>query len=200
MGGPPPADLRGRPPRVSDVPRAHADHRLHHAAVGDRPDPDARPHPRHHRGARRRAESPIDAGTGDSGRSTIGAVTPGRPARALTAPRGTRRDQACPAARPPILARRGTPPSTRPTPSEFPIPHGVSRLRAPRTLQRGQPAAVTLHAWKAQQRLYTAYHRLSMRRGPQIAVVAVARELVGYLWAVMRDLEAAREAAPSVAA
>ena len=52
--------------------------------------------------------------------------------------------------------------------------------------QRGQPAAVTLHAWKAQQRLYAMYHRLSLRRGPQIAVVAVARELIGYLWAVMR--------------
>jgi len=41
--------------------------------------------------------------------------------------------------------------------------------------QRGQPAAVTLHAWKAQRRLYAMYHRLSMRRGPQIVVVAVAR-------------------------
>ena len=54
--------------------------------------------------------------------------------------------------------------------------------------QRGQPASVTLHAWKAQQRLYTMYHRLSLRRGPQIAVVAVARELIGYLWAVMREV------------
>ena len=58
--------------------------------------------------------------------------------------------------------------------------------------QRGQPAAVTLHAWKAQQRLYTMYHRLSLRRSPQIAVVAVARELIGYLWAVMRELETPR--------
>jgi len=55
--------------------------------------------------------------------------------------------------------------------------------------QRGQSPPVILHAWKAQQRLYTMYHRISLRRGPQIAVVAVARELVGYLWAVMRDLE-----------
>ena len=66
--------------------------------------------------------------------------------------------------------------------------------------QRGQCAAVTLHAWKAQQRLYTMYHRLSLRRGPQIAVVAVARELVGYLWAVMRELDAARETATPLAA
>ena len=66
--------------------------------------------------------------------------------------------------------------------------------------QRGQSAAVTLHAWKAQQRLYTMYHRLALRRGPQIAVVAVARELIGYLWAVMRDLDAAPETATRVAA
>jgi len=61
--------------------------------------------------------------------------------------------------------------------------------------QRGQPAAVTLHAWKAQQRLYTMYHRISLRRGPQIAVVAVARELIGFLWAVMRDLDVPTSAA-----
>ena len=61
--------------------------------------------------------------------------------------------------------------------------------------QRGQSAAVTLHAWKAQQRLCTRYQRLSLRRGPQIAVVAVARELIGYLWAVMRDLDASTPAA-----
>jgi transposase len=66
--------------------------------------------------------------------------------------------------------------------------------------QRGQSPAVTLHAWKAQQRLYAMYHRLSLRRGPQIAVVAVARELIGYLWAVMRDRDAAPAIAPPVAA
>jgi transposase len=61
--------------------------------------------------------------------------------------------------------------------------------------QRGQSPSVILHAWKAQQRLYTMYHRISLRRGPQIAVVAVARELVGYLWAVMRELEPTTAAA-----
>ena len=66
--------------------------------------------------------------------------------------------------------------------------------------QHGQPAAVTLHAWKAQQRLYTMYHRIALRRGPQIAVVAVARELIGYLWAVMRDLEAARDSSQNITA
>jgi transposase len=54
--------------------------------------------------------------------------------------------------------------------------------------QRGQPATVIAHAWKAQHRLYTLYHRLAARRPPQIAVVATARELVGFLWATMHDL------------
>lgn len=66
--------------------------------------------------------------------------------------------------------------------------------------QRGQSPTVTRHAWKAQQRLYAMYHRLSLRRGPQIAVVAVARELVGYLWAVMRELDAASTSASPAAA
>jgi transposase len=56
--------------------------------------------------------------------------------------------------------------------------------------QRGQPALVIAHAWKAQQRLHKLYVRLAMRRTPQIAVVAVARELIGFLWAVMRQLDA----------
>ncbi|MBA4073258.1 MAG: hypothetical protein C0497_15765 [Gemmatimonas sp.] len=54
--------------------------------------------------------------------------------------------------------------------------------------QRGQPPVVIAHAWKAQHRLHTCYQRLAFRRRPQIAVVAVARELVGFLWAVMRDV------------
>ena len=45
--------------------------------------------------------------------------------------------------------------------------------------QRAQSPLVIVHAWKAQQHLYKMYHRISLRRGPQIAVVAVARELVG---------------------
>jgi transposase len=53
--------------------------------------------------------------------------------------------------------------------------------------QRGQPAVVIAHAWKAQHRLHTLYRRLAFRTRPQIAVVAVARELVGFLWAVMQD-------------
>jgi hypothetical protein len=43
--------------------------------------------------------------------------------------------------------------------------------------------------------LHTLYRRLAARTKPQIAVVAVARELVGFLWAVMQD-----GAVPAVAA
>jgi transposase len=53
--------------------------------------------------------------------------------------------------------------------------------------QQGQPPAVITHAWKAQQRLHARFHHLSYRKRPQIAVVAVARELVGFLWAVMQE-------------
>jgi len=59
--------------------------------------------------------------------------------------------------------------------------------------QQGQPPAVITHAWKAQERLHKRFNHLSYRKRPQIAVVAVARELVGFLWAV------AREVAPTAA-
>ena len=55
--------------------------------------------------------------------------------------------------------------------------------------QEGQPPAVITHAWKAQQRLHARFNHLSYRKRPQIAVVAVARELVGFLWAVAREVE-----------
>ena len=54
--------------------------------------------------------------------------------------------------------------------------------------QAGQPPAVITHAWKAQQRLNARFNHLSYRKRPQIAVVAVARELVGFLWAVAREV------------
>lgn len=55
--------------------------------------------------------------------------------------------------------------------------------------QRGQPPEVVGHAWKAQHRLHKLYHRISAKKSSNIAVVAVARELVGFLWAVMDELE-----------
>jgi hypothetical protein len=60
--------------------------------------------------------------------------------------------------------------------------------------QAGQPPSVIAHAWKAQQRLHQRYTHLSYRKQPQIAAVAVARELVGFLWAVMQDCSTVPEA------
>jgi transposase len=55
--------------------------------------------------------------------------------------------------------------------------------------QAGQPPHVVAHAWKAQHRLHRVYGRIADRKNGNIAVVAVARELVGFLWASLRDLE-----------
>jgi transposase len=60
-----------------------------------------------------------------------------------------------------------------------------------RRRQHGQPPLVVAHAWKAQHRLATLFHRLAHRRPAQVAVVAIARELVGFLWATMQDLSPA---------
>ena len=60
--------------------------------------------------------------------------------------------------------------------------------------QRGQPPAVVAHAWKAQHRLHKLSRHLAYRKGHQVAVVAVARELVGFLWAVMQEEDEARRA------
>lgn len=57
--------------------------------------------------------------------------------------------------------------------------------------QEGMPAAVVAQSWKAQQRLYKRYHHLAYRKSSQIAAVAVARELVGFLWSVMKGLPTA---------
>ena len=50
--------------------------------------------------------------------------------------------------------------------------------------QAGQAEAVTEIAWKAQQRLHSRYRKLSSRKGRQKAVIAVARELTGFIWAL----------------
>jgi transposase len=58
--------------------------------------------------------------------------------------------------------------------------------RALRLRQAGAPAAVIQHAWTAQHRLHRRYHRLAARGKPkQHVVTAVARELTGFLWAVL---------------
>ena len=65
-------------------------------------------------------------------------------------------------------------------------PRVGARLRA---RQEGVPADVVAHSWKAQHRLYKLFRRIEQRRGSRIAVVAVARELAGFLWAVLQDVD-----------
>ena len=58
-----------------------------------------------------------------------------------------------------------------------------------RRRQKEQDPVVIAHAWKCQHRLFSLFHRLAARKPNQVAATAVARELVGFLWAVMRDLD-----------
>jgi transposase len=65
------------------------------------------------------------------------------------------------------------------------------------TVQRrrhGQPAAVVEIARRCDIRLNRRFHRLTSRGKPSnVAIVAVARELVGFIWAVGQQLEFTRE-------
>ncbi len=65
--------------------------------------------------------------------------------------------------------------------------------------QQGQPSDAVAHSWKAQHRLHKVFRRLACRKNNQIVAVAVARGLVGFVWALMQDsvgeIEAGRPAA-----
>jgi transposase len=55
-----------------------------------------------------------------------------------------------------------------------------------RSRQRGAPEPVIAHAWTAQQRLHRRYARFAARgKRKQHIVTAVARELTGFVWAVL---------------
>jgi len=61
---------------------------------------------------------------------------------------------------------------------------------------QGQPKAVLAQAWKAQQRLHRRYrHLVGHGKRPPVAVVAIARELVGFLWAALTPRAPAIQAA-----
>ena len=54
--------------------------------------------------------------------------------------------------------------------------------------QRGQEAAVIERAWRCQQRLHTRWQRMAGRGKPQQKiVVACARELAGFVWAIATE-------------
>lgn len=50
--------------------------------------------------------------------------------------------------------------------------------------QEGQPAEVVAYSMKAQQRLYKKYWKISSVKSRQVAIVAVARELTGFIWGI----------------
>lgn len=56
-----------------------------------------------------------------------------------------------------------------------------------RRRQDHQPQAVITHSWIAQQRLHAKFVNVAGRRDRNVAVVAVARELAGFVWALMTD-------------
>lgn len=54
-----------------------------------------------------------------------------------------------------------------------------------RKRQEGQPAQVQNIAWKAQNRLHSKYIRMVLKGKPHtVTVTAVARELLGFIWAI----------------
>jgi len=65
-----------------------------------------------------------------------------------------------------------------------------------RQRREGQPAAVLAIADRAQQRLYQRYYRLKEghRKPHNVVVVAIARELVGFIWAVLHHRDVAQAA------
>ena len=65
--------------------------------------------------------------------------------------------------------------------------------------QEGQSKEVRLIAWKAQERLHKRFQRLSAKKKTVVAATGVARELVGFVWAIACKVKPAeRAAAPEI--
>ena len=77
----------------------------------------------------------------------------------------------------------------------YALPPKVSKELSAR--QEGQPASVIEHSWKMQTRLYARRKALAARqkRGGKIQV-AIARELSGFVWALLREIRP-KELAPA---
>lgn len=56
-----------------------------------------------------------------------------------------------------------------------------------RRRQEQQPQAVLAHSWAAQHRLHNKYVKVAARHNRNVAIVAVARELAGFIWALMNE-------------
>ena len=74
------------------------------------------------------------------------------------------------------------------------------RSAALRQRQAHLPPKVNAIAWKAQVRLHARFCRLVGRGKPRnVAVVAVARELLGFVWAIAQEVLRERAAAKAAA-
>jgi transposase len=80
----------------------------------------------------------------------------------------------------------------------YALPPKVSKELARR--QEGQPQPVRALSWKAQHRLHGRFNRLLARRLPRNkAKVAIARELCGFVWALLRTQPCYRASAGGAA-
>lgn len=67
--------------------------------------------------------------------------------------------------------------------------HAPSTSAVLKRRQKGQPEKVIAIAWKAQDRLHRRFRRLVGKgKPPQKAVIAVAREMLGFLWAIAHEV------------
>ena len=69
--------------------------------------------------------------------------------------------------------------------------HGPAVGRELARRLEGQPPEVAAYSWAAQCRLHGTYRKLAPVKGPNKAVVAVARELSGFVWGLMTERIAA---------
>lgn len=68
--------------------------------------------------------------------------------------------------------------------------HKASMTNLIRKRQEGQPSSIQAKAWKAQVRLCGKYYRLVMGgKNSSLAVTAVARELLGFIWSIACEVE-----------
>jgi transposase len=81
----------------------------------------------------------------------------------------------------------------------YALPPKISKELSKR--QEHQPQRIKELSWKAQMRLHHRFWML-MQRGicRQIAIVAVARELCGFIWALWREVPATLQLTPSMIA
>jgi transposase len=60
-----------------------------------------------------------------------------------------------------------------------------------RRRQAGQRPRVIAHSWAAQLGLCTRFRKLSLTKESPVVAVSIARELAGFIWALMNDRHAA---------